>query len=194
MRHARGRTDIEVHTSGMGRKNAEAAISKILAAGHPRHVFTVGVAGALHPDLKVGDVVFETADLCLAGALIALGAKQVKFVTTEHVLLTAEERRRLREKTGGDVVENESGFVQAMCRTRGVPCTTIRTISDTANQDLPFDFNKLTGPDGNVSYCKVIGAVLRKPSALPALIRLAIQTNKATKSLSNFLQRALPRP
>ncbi|HSI03287.1 MAG: hypothetical protein ACAI38_12900 [Myxococcota bacterium] len=192
LRDTKGRTDIDVRTSGMGRKNAEAAILRVLAGGRPGHVITTGVTGGLRPDLAVGDIVFDTSDPGLAGALIALGGKPVRFATTEHVLVTVADRQRLREQTGADVVENESGFIRAICRNRGVNCTIIRAISDTADQDLPFDFNKLVGPDQNVDYCKVAWALLSAPWKLPALLQLWRNTNIATKKLSAFLRQALP--
>jgi adenosylhomocysteine nucleosidase len=194
VRKAQGRKDIDVETSGMGRKNAEAAITRILAQGVPRTVITAGLAGALRPDLAVGDIVFETIDAALGKRLISLGARPVKFASIERVAVTAEEKRRLREQTGADVSENESGFVRDVCRQRGMPCSIIRVISDTANEDLPYDFNKLEKADGNIDYFKVLGAVIRAPWKLPALIKFWHHTRVATKKLSAFLIDAIPRP
>jgi nucleoside phosphorylase len=156
-------------------------------------VLTCGFAGGLNPDLKLGDVVFELSTLNsqLSTRLLAAGAKPAKFFCADHIATTAIEKKKLRAETGADAVEMESGAIQAVCRECGIPCATIRVISDTANQDLPLDFNALAKPDMNLDYGKLASAIARSPGKIGALLKLQKQTRFAAEKLAVILGRII---
>ena len=66
----------------------------------------------------------------------------------------------------------ESEAIQDICREQRLPCATVRVISDTANEDLPLDFNQLSKPDLNLDYGKLAWAIVKSPGKIPALLRL----------------------
>ncbi len=158
--------------SGIGQANAERALLKSIEGGSPRLVLTCGYAGGLNPQLKHGEVLFEADAHCeFAGTLAKLGAVPGKFHCAERIITTVAEKAALWKLTGADAVEMESGVIRALCRQRGIPSATIRIISDDAGQDLPMDFNKISGADGNVSYLKLAGALMKSPSLVPRLMK-----------------------
>jgi uridine phosphorylase len=150
-------------------------------------VLTSGFAGGLNSDLKLGDVIFETADETLRAKLLGAGAKPLKFFCADRIATTVAEKKKLRAETGADAVEMESAAIHAVCRERGIPCATVRVISDTANEDLPLDFNALSKPDRNLDYGKLFMAIAKTPGKIGALMRLQEKTKFAAGRLAEAL-------
>jgi uridine phosphorylase len=182
------RPHLRVLLTGMGPVNARRAVRAALAAARPAAVLSCGFAGGLDPALARGDVVF-TADPARVWRerLLAAGAKPVKFHCAERIAATAAEKRRLRQSTGADAVEMESGAIEAECRRHGLPCATVRVISDTADEDLPVDFNRFLGPDQRLALTRLLGALVRQPGLLPALLELRRTTRAAAQRLAAVL-------
>jgi hypothetical protein len=216
--------------TGIGRRNAEKSLREFLnscrsrgnetqtkqnietphvVSYEPNLVLTCGFAGGLNPDLKLGDVVFETANAPLAPSLSppgeervsartgeglfsklsAAGAKPAKFFCADRIATTVAEKKKLRAETGADAAEMESEAIHAICRERGIPCATVRVISDTANEDLPLDFNVLSKPDQSLDYGKLLWAIARSPGKIGALLKLRNQTRFAAEQLASVLEK-----
>src|SRR2546426_651466 len=69
----------------------------------------------------------------------------------------------------------------------------IRGISDTVEEDLPLDFNRVTNASGDVSIPRVMREVFRNPGAIPALIRFGHQSQEAAERLAAFLDEYVQR-
>lgn len=179
----RGRDNVRVLITGMGARHAERSVRKALEKFRPARILTCGFAGALDPDLKIGDVV------CARETPVA-GAKPVTFHCAARVAITVAEKARLRSETGADAVEMESAVIARVCREAGVPCVTLRAISDTAHEDLPLDFNALLTPDEELSSGKLALAILRVPQKIPALMRLGRNSAQAAQRLAEVLGEA----
>ena len=186
----RGRTDVQVILVGMGKRNAERAIRAVLAQEHPQLVLTCGFAGGLSPELARGTVVFAAdPETGLEPALLAAGAKPARFHCVERVTATIEEKRALWESTGANAVEMESEIIRATCRKERIPSATVRVILDSANEDLPLDFNQLMTADQKLSYGKLAVALAKSPGKVGALLRLQKQTRGAAGNLAEVLAR-----
>lgn len=188
---ASGRTGVQILVTGIGRRNAERSLSRVLAQGLPHCVFTCGFAGGLDPALKAGDVVCETDDAALRDKHFASRAKPAKFFCADRIATTAAEKQRLRADTGADAVEMESAAIQAVCRERGIPCATVRVISDSAHEDLPLDFNQLANADQSLNYGKLAWAIMKSPRKIFALRRLQKNTRLAAENLATVLGKAV---
>jgi adenosylhomocysteine nucleosidase len=185
------RPDLRVLLTGMGPRNAERAIRSALAAERPARVLTCGLAGGLKPDLTAGTVLFSTdTDPYLQSVLVAADARPGRFHSLDRVASTAAEKRRLWESTGADAVEMESQVICAVCSEHQVPCATVRVILDTADEDLPLDFNLLRTPDWQLDGRKLTLLLLRSPSKMGALLRLRKQTRTAAEKLAEVLATA----
>ena len=175
--------------TGMGRKNAEKSVRDFLASHAPTLVLTCGFAGGLNPELTAGAVVFATDDVPLRKKLAAAGARPARFYCTSHIATTAAEKQELRRSTAADAVEMESEAIHAVCREQGISCGTVRVISDTANEDLPLDFNRLANPDLSLDYGRLAVAVAKSPGKIRALLRLQKQTRLAAEELAEVLDK-----
>jgi uridine phosphorylase len=153
----------------------------------PELVLTCGFAGGLDPNLNPGDVVFELSDSEIGNRLLAAGAKPAKFFCADRVAITAAEKKKLREETGADAVEMESAAIHTVCRERGIPCATVRVISDRANEDLPLDFNALTKSDLSLDYSKLVLAIAKSPAKVGKLMKFQKQTRFAAERLAAVL-------
>ena len=215
---AAGKSDVMVLVTGIGQKNAEMSVREFFTTQLPGLVLTCGFAGGLSPDLKPGEVVFElpltsafakpTADrpalsplggerepgsvsYNLEERLRAAGAKAGRFFCANRIAVTAVEKKKLREETGADAVEMESAAIHAVCAEHRIPCATVRVISDTVDEDLPLDFNRLAGPDMNLDYGKLALAIAKSPGKIGALMALQKQTKAAAEKLAAVLSKVL---
>ncbi len=194
---AAGKSGVSILIVGIGRENAEKSVRDFLAGqtrlagtlAPPDLVLTCGFAGGLNPDLKLGDVVFElgTRNSELGTQLLAASAKPAKFFCADRIATTVAEKKKLRAETGADVVEMESAAIQAVCAVRGIPCATARVISDTADEDLPLDFNALSKPDKSLDFGKLFFAIAKSPGKIGALMQLQKKTSFAAKQLADVL-------
>jgi len=203
---AADKRDVDIIVTGVGRKNAEKSLREFLATNSPKLVLTCGFAGGLNPDLKLGEVVFELTDRrgefhepqtekkirdsqssSLREKLLAAGAKPAKFFCADRITTTVAEKKRLRAETGADAVEMESGAIHNVCRERGISCATVRVISDTANEDLPLDFNQLFKSDMSLDYGKLAWAIAKSPGKIGALLKLQKRIRFAAEQLADIL-------
>lgn len=154
----------------------------------PGVVLTCGFAGGLNPRLARGEVVFDAqAAPRWADKLQAAGATPARFHTATRLAATAAEKQALRERTAADAVDMESEAIHRVCREYGVPCATVRVISDSADEDLPFDFNAFLTPAGRLRYRKLALAVLKAPGRVAALWRLQRRSRQAAANLARVL-------
>jgi adenosylhomocysteine nucleosidase len=176
---------------GIGRRNAERSIRDALTRHLPKQVLTCGFAGGLDPGLKTGDAIFCTEDIVLREKLAACGAKPATFHCSDRIATTVAEKQQLWRETGADAVEMESAVIHTICAERGIPCATLRVISDTATEDLPLDFNQLANADMSLNYGKLALAILKAPGKIPALKRLHQSTSIAAKVLAEVLAKVV---
>lgn len=176
--------------TGMGQKNAANSVRKELAAKPASLVLTCGFAGALNPDLSVGDILFdEDENAGLKGRLVELGAKPGGFYCTEKVATTKQEKEVLRNTSNADAVEMESAAIRSICREKKIPSATIRVISDAADEDLPLDFNEVMTADYRLSMAKLLGKLLREPKKIPQLMEFQGKTVFAARRLDELLMK-----
>ena len=180
----RGRPGVRVLITGMGARHAERAAREAVHELRPARVFTCGFAGALDPALVIGDVVCPRETICW-------GAKPVLFHCASRVAITVAEKQALRAQTGADVVEMESAVITRVCHAAGVECVTLRAISDTADEDLPLDFNALMTSADQINWWKFARTIAFQPTLIGSLIAFQRQTRDAARQLGRVLNQVV---
>lgn len=202
---------VEVVLTGAGPKPAASAISHAIHAAPDGIDFCVssGLAGALRPQYRIGDVLaarevrsgsIESAErgdtLASSEALFSFavecGARPVdKFHTAGRVIGRAVEKEHLGETA--DAVEMESYIIMGEARRRGVPAIAVRAVSDSVDEDLPFDMTGIFTEEGRISMPLVLAEMAKHPQAIPAVMKLGQSAKAAATELAGFLDRYVER-
>ena len=114
-------------------------------------------------------------------------AQPGSILTVETVAATSIAKKMLREKTGADAVEMESGIIQAFCKAESIRVLTVRVISDSFDEDLPLDFSKMLRADDTLDPLKLAWAIACHPGKIPSLLKLQSQLKICAATLSMVL-------
>ena len=148
-------TPVELRVTGAGREACHRALPAELDRLRPARVLQLGIAGALDPRLRVGDVVVarwkggggwpmprsggrgdtDQGPAPVGAAPRSRPAFRVlpgRIASRDEPVVEAALRRRLRDRLGADCVDMETEHVARICRRRGMPLLAVRGISDTA--------------------------------------------------------------
>jgi adenosylhomocysteine nucleosidase len=197
-----GGADVNVLLTGVGGKSAWVETTKIVWDGDVDICVSSGLAGALRAEYRLGDILVAKEVQAISWKrIVASDAKLVQlaeehgaravgsFYSADRVISSASEKLELGRVA--DAVEMESGEVLYEASALGAKVIAIRGISDTVDEDLPLDFNRVMTPAGEVSISKVLGEVVRHPTSVPALMRFGKQSRMSAEKLGAFLDRYL---
>lgn len=158
-------------------------------------VVSFGVAGALDPDLRAGDICVCSAAVTQNGSFSAderwlkefrarvPDAKTVRSLASNVPVSSAREKAARFAATGCQIADMESHIAGRVAQKLGLPFAVIRVISDPAHSDLPPAALVGMRADGGTDVPAVLASLARHPRQLPSLIQLAAATAKARSSL-----------
>lgn len=152
-----------VHT-GVGGEMAQESVAAFLKRDHADYLISAGLAGALDPQLKPGDLIIaenysnrellESSHLRLDEASIYLAP----IITAPRIVESKADREKLAEESGAAAVDMETEFIAKACAARNVPLMSLRAISDTVAEPFPapanvlFDIEKQKTPAGRLAF------------------------------------------
>ena len=178
----------------------ERAISEALARGCSG-IISFGTAGGLSPELEPGTVIIASsvsgpfgvldtdpewsARLFAAFAGTPLEAKAVRGTMAGVAApLTGEQQKSsLFRATGALAVDMESHIAGAIATARGLPFAICRAIVDPAWRSLPSAATAGLRDDGTTTILPILRELLKEPSQLGALLRVAGDARAARTSL-----------
>jgi adenosylhomocysteine nucleosidase len=200
--------------SGAGSKAAARAATLLVAGHRPATIVSAGFAGGLDPSLARGTAVRAAQVVDAAGhdpielsvpensdpagatrrqgggppAVVAVD----RIVSVERIVRTAAEKRGLLLATGGRLVDLETHAAAGVARGAGLPCVSIRVISDDATQELPAEVATLARPQSAVRRLgAALGAVGRRPGAALDLWKLYENAVVDGRTLATAVARTL---
>jgi len=182
--------EVTLALGGVGLAAARRAASELVAGGCDR-LLSVGLAGGLHPDLAVGEVVALDAVVADGGqrwsvAWPARGDRRGVCLTRAQPTGSATEKAHWRAASGADVVDMETAAVAAVATEHARPWAGLRAVSDAAHESLPPAIVACIRPDlGRVLVGRLlVGAVVR-PWLWPHLVRLGLRSAAAGQALAS---------
>ncbi len=199
--------------TGVGAAATEQALSWLLSQPRlgqvpyrPRLVLAAGFAGALQPELRVGDLVLATELADTAGNVWpttwpgALPAgewqpplQRGRLVTAAALLGVPQQKQQLGQQQQALAVDMEAATIARHCTQHEVPFGCLRAISDEAATALsPQLIEMLHG--GRVTPGRWLRAVACRPRLLAECWRLARDTRRAARQLGLGLGELLTLP
>ena len=154
-----------------------------VANGVPEgRLVSFGVAGALSPDLPVGTVIDATRVVDESGAVLWEGgplgvtsARSGTILGASRIVDDPSERALLRERTGADAVDMESGTLARTGRLAGC----VRAISDTPTSRLA-GLARAVKTSGEPDLRGFVGGFVREPRETA---RALVNARRALKRL-----------
>jgi hopanoid-associated phosphorylase len=166
------------------------------AAGDADAVISMGLCGALAPELKPGDWVVGTrvlpsperildADAEWAATLLRAFPRAHSGIVlgSDAMIAEAVAKRAAHEATGAIAVDMESHIAGAVAARHGLPFAVARVVSDAADRSLPKAAQAGMAADGRMDIGAVLKALAADPRQLPALIRVGAEAGTAFRRL-----------
>jgi adenosylhomocysteine nucleosidase len=201
-----GDTPVALVKTGVGFRNArDATVRAVETLNDIQLVVMTGVAGALRDDLPIGRVVladklmtredgsfradrilevprnhFEIFTTALQAAKLQYAAGPM--LTSRRAIITGADKRLAHKVSGAVSVDMESAVIAIEADARGLPFVCMRTILDTAGEDLPVA--NLIDENGHVRPFAAAKALVTHPGIMVAVARFARNLRFATRSLA----------
>jgi len=167
----RGGRSIRFLKTGVGPKRCAGSLAEALKMIQASHIHVIGYAGALDPELKLGDLVAvrkalairvdknrpqweyarvrETFDLtdgeALAASAKSAGLKSCvgDVLTSSHVLGSPAHKQLLGEKFRASIVDMETAALASVAASKSIPLSCIRAVSDEVQDTFlePFSYD-----------------------------------------------------
>jgi adenosylhomocysteine nucleosidase len=192
-----GNIKVALVRCGMGFAVARRATQALLDAHSPRWVISAGFSGALHPSLRVGDIVVATSLVDTHGQELhvdlkmpadpAKGLHVGRLLTVDHMVRKVSEKEELGQKHGALAVDMESLAVAQVCRDSKTRFLAIRVVSDDLAADLPAEILTVVGSSGTVRLGAALASIWKRPGSVKDMWRLREQSQHAAERLTKFL-------
>ncbi len=191
---------------GIGKDRTKTALDWLLSAPdledvpyHPKTIVFAGYAGGLSNGLKVGDVVLANEIIDEQGTVWKTTwperlpnedwhppLHRGRVLTPRRMVSEPDDKRRLGDQFKAVAVDMETALVAQRCTAKGISFGCVRVISDAVDTRLSPELVNVIGK-GRLSVGQLLWLVIRRPSIVGHLVRLAKNTNLASQQLGMAL-------
>lgn len=182
--------------SGMGAEYGRRAAEAVIVRYSPELLISAGIAGALVPELRVGDTVFPAVvidstdssrhqtvirDAALGGSSLA----RTVLVSSPEVAGAAQ-KRQLAKSYGAHLVDMEGASVARAAQVHNLPFLAVKAVSDEVDFEIA-DLNRFIR-GGQFATRLLVLYLLPRPWLWLKMLRLARNTQLASHNLCAWLR------
>jgi adenosylhomocysteine nucleosidase len=176
-----------VAIGGIGRSAAHRAAEAVVAKYSPGMLISAGIAGALSPVLKVGDIVRSRGAVdAVTGTVFSAGGDAL-VVTVSSVNGAVEKRTIAQRWKSVDVVDMEAAAVAEVAERRGIWFFAIKAISDEVDFLMP-PVGQFVDGSGRFETLRFATYVAARPKWWSAVRQLNLNSRTASVKLCEALQ------
>ena len=175
-----------IAVGGIGEAHARHAAEVVIQEAQPALLVSAGIAGAVSPTLKVGDVgrIKEVVDVATGDRYTTRGGDWV--LATSQDVSDAAEKLDLHGKLGADVVDMEGAAVAQVAKERGIEFAAIKAISDDAEFVMP-PLNRFI-EDGKFATRRFMAYIVLHPKWWSTLGKIKKNSEIATGKLCEAVE------
>lgn len=202
--------DVLLSQTGLGKERVERAAKFILERYPVTALVSLGFAGALTEELKIGDVIIcpvlyygseqlhgdsKSGSPCYSDANLILLAAQARCktfrlfqgsaVTVEGPVSEPKVKKALGKALSAKAVDMESYWIARVASAKNVPFLAVSAVSDTVEESLP-PFDRFLD-SGTWQWERAVLFFLARPQQLTKLLCLHRNARRARKSLTAFM-------
>ncbi|MGH9530294.1 MAG: hypothetical protein ACRD2S_10300 [Terriglobales bacterium] len=171
---------------GIGGDAGRRATDAVVDLYHPKLLISAGIAGALDPKLRVGNIlvpafVIDAND----GSRFATGSGRGAVVSSPAIA-GAGEKAKLAKAYGADAVDMEGAAVARGAQAHGIPFIAVKSISDELGFELP-PMQKFVDSSGQFRNVAFASFVTVRPWLWMETFNLYKNCVKASESLCKWL-------
>ena len=173
---------------GIGADAARRAAEAVIVLYAPSVVYSAGYAGALDPQLKVGDVISAARVVNAGDGSSAQIPGGDGVLVSYPAVATAEQKVKLRESYQAQAVDMEAAAVARAAEARGVGFSALKVISDEFDFEFP-PTDRFVDSEGRFHEIRFAGFAAVRPWLWLPVIRLARNSGRASRVLCEEIRK-----
>jgi adenosylhomocysteine nucleosidase len=183
-------SNVVVTCGGIGAEPARRAAEAAIALYRPNLICSAGFAGALDPQLRVGEIVFPRRVVNASdGSSLDTGMGKGTLISFNSVA-GPEQKASLRNSFAAQAVDMEAASVARAAEAHGIRFAAVKAISDASGFVLP-PVDRFTSSSGQFETGRFIAYALVRPWWWRAVARLARNSARASRALCDQLQQMI---
>lgn len=179
--------------TGMGAERVARGVALLQRVYQPSLMVLCGFSVGLWPELKVGDLLCdERSHSGLLKSVEGLDGVTIGRMAACGFLTTAGQKGAFAEKNPECPAADMESDAFLSSVQPPASCLVLRVVSDDVRSSLPIDISQLVDSKGFPDQKGIALALARRPMALPGLLRLAGDSQRAVMALTGGLSRLRP--
>ena len=197
--------DLDIFASGVSSKRA-GELAQNMCRNGCKLLVSFGIAGALRPDVRTGDLLIPISVRQESGEIIETNSNirmrlvqkarealpeltilEDPILATNRLLGGVEEKLSVGQASGAAAVDMESHKIALAARAAGIPMIVVRAVLDDSATALPEFVIRAVTPQGKPDFSKVLAGAAWRPWELVRLARLNQAAHRTLRRVAPLL-------